>query len=202
LVRHEEIREVVAVAREETPGDRRLVAYIVPTTANAPTASELKTFLRTSLPEFMVPSAIVVLDAFPLTPNGKIDRVALPAPGHARSENGFVPLGSPTEEVVGGVWSEVLGIEPIGAADDFFDLGGHSLLATRVISRLRKAFDVEIALRSIFAEPTVAGLAAAVDELVRAGSKSRGLVLTPVNRERHRVKGSSHAASVERGERG
>jgi acyl-coenzyme A synthetase/AMP-(fatty) acid ligase/acyl carrier protein len=189
LARHPGVRDVVVVAPEIEPGNRRLVGYVVAheLAAQGELEAELKGFLGSVLPEYMVPAAIVVLEVFPLTPSGKVDRLALAAAGNVRSENGFVPAGTATEETVAGVWSEVLGIQPIGATDNFFDLGGHSLLATRVISRIRKAFDVEIGLRSIFAAPTVAGLATIVDGLLETEQQAGGLVLTPVNRERHRV---------------
>ena len=189
LASHPAVRDVVVVAREDEPANRRLVGYILAHGSAAPgqLEVELKSYLAALLPEYMVPSAIVVLDQFPLSPNGKIDRSALPAPGNVQPEDRFVPVSSPIEETIASVWSEVLAIQPIGATDNFFDLGGHSLLATRVISRIRKAFDVEIGLRSIFAEPTVAGLARIVDDLLKADRQAEGLVLTPVNRDRHRV---------------
>jgi acyl carrier protein len=114
----------------------------------------------------MVPSAFVALAALPLSPNGKIDRRALPAPDHARpgSDGSYVAPHGPVEEAVAQVWAEVLGVERVGARDNFFDLGGHSLLATQVLSRLRQAFPVDLSPRRLFEEPTVANLARAIQE--------------------------------------
>ena len=113
----------------------------------------------------MIPSTFVFLDSLPLTPNGKIDRGALPAPTSARPElvETFAAAGTPTEEVLAGLWTELLGVEQVGIHDNFFDLGGHSLLATQVISRVRELFHVEIALRQLFETPTVADLAQSIE---------------------------------------
>jgi acyl carrier protein len=117
--------------------------------------------LRRRLPEIMVPPAFVVLDAMPLTPNGKVDRRKLPAPEAGRSELGhaFVAPSTPVEEALAIIWSEVLGLEKIGAEDSFFELGGHSLLATQLISRLREVFKFELSLRSLFENPRIRGFA-------------------------------------------
>jgi acyl carrier protein len=122
--------------------------------------SQIRCFLKQNLPDYMVPSAFVVLERLPLTPNGKLDRRALPVPHQfmVDLEKTFKPPRTPSERVVAGIWAEVLGIEQVGKHDNFFQLGGHSLLATQIISRLREAFRVEIPLRSIFQEPTVVGL--------------------------------------------
>src|SRR5206468_1676699 len=118
--------------------EKRLVAYVVPEPGQPLTNSELRGFLKQKLPEYMVASAFVMLDALPLTPNGKIDRRALPASDQARSDSqrDFVAPRTPTEEVLAGIWAQLLGIEQVGIYDDFFELGGHSLLATRLISRV------------------------------------------------------------------
>ena len=122
----------------------------------------------------MVPSGIVSLEALPLTPNGKVDRQALPDPGQARLTESadFVPPRGPVEEMVASGWGSLLGVERVGAHDNFFDLGGHSLLATQVVSRLREAFGVEIPLRALFEFPTVAGLAAQIESMKRVGASS------------------------------
>ncbi|HEY2739428.1 MAG TPA: amino acid adenylation domain-containing protein, partial [Thermoanaerobaculia bacterium] len=168
------VREAVVVVREDVPGDRRLVAYVV---ADAPVdapVEELRRSLRERLPDAMVPSAFVTLAALPLTSNGKVDRKALPAAGQHSSEESH--LGShlaprtPVEEVLAGIWAEVLGRERVGVADSFFGLGGHSLLATRVTSRLRKAFGVELPLRDLFETATLAELATRVEVALRAGA--------------------------------
>ncbi len=170
LAVHEALGEVVVVAREDRPGDRRLVGYAVPSPgAEPPPAAELREFLRLRLPEFMVPSDFVLLPEMPRTPNGKVDRKALPAPDEARASSsvGFVAPRTPEEELLAGIWSELLGVERVGVEDDFFDLGGHSILATRVAARVRAAFGVELPLRALFETPTVAGIAALVEQARR-----------------------------------
>ncbi|MDQ3942418.1 MAG: amino acid adenylation domain-containing protein, partial [Actinomycetota bacterium] len=162
LGQHPEVREVVVMAREDESGDRRLVAYyVVPERGQEPTTSELGGYLKKRLPEYMVPSAFVVLEALPLTPNGKVDRRALPAPDRTRPEldGTFVPPRGPIEEMVAGIWAEVLGVDQVGVHDDFFELGGHSLLATQLIARLRETSGVELSMRNLFESSTVAGLA-------------------------------------------
>jgi amino acid adenylation domain-containing protein len=152
------VQEDVVLAREDKPGDRRLVAYVVPDRESSLTVSKLRRFLWKKLPGYMVPSAFVFLDALPLTPNGKVDRRALPAPDATRPdlEEVFVAPRTPIEELVTGVWAEALELEQVGIHDNFFDLGGHSLLATSVVSQLRDLFRVELPLRSLFEAPTVA----------------------------------------------
>jgi amino acid adenylation domain-containing protein len=159
LLDHERIKEVAVIARENQNGEQMLVAYLVPAKQPTPTVSELQRFLNKRLPNYMVPSAFVRLDAIPLTPNGKIDRRALPVPGQADLEKSFVAPRTPVEERLASIWTEVLHREPIGIYDNFFELGGHSLLATQVISRISEALSVAIPLRSLFETPTVAGLA-------------------------------------------
>jgi amino acid adenylation domain-containing protein len=153
----EGIKDVVVVAYEESPGDKRLVAYV----AAEVEVRELRKHLERSLPEYMVPSTFVLLDALPLTPNGKIDRRALPAPHvDAVASGEYVAPRNATEEALVSIWREVLKHERIGIYDDFFELGGHSLLAMRVIARIREAFQVELPLRTLFEAPRVAQLAA------------------------------------------
>jgi amino acid adenylation domain-containing protein len=166
---HPDVRQAVVVVREDAPGDRRLVAYVVAGESAAVTPAELKAHLKGRLPEYMVPSAVVMLDALPLTPSGKVARRALPAPEYAAAEEAYVAPRTPTEEVLAGVWAEVLRLERVSAEESFFDLGGHSLLATRVVSRIREVFAVELPLRALFEGPTVAELARRVEEMRRAG---------------------------------
>jgi amino acid adenylation domain-containing protein len=154
------VREAAVVVREDTAGDRRLVAYV----AGEVETDELREHLRGRLPEHMLPGAIVLLDALPLTANGKLDRRALPAPDLASAEERYVAPRTPVEEVLAGIWAETLRLERVGAEDNFFDLGGHSLLATRVVSRVRELFGVELPLRALFEGPTVAELARAVED--------------------------------------
>ena len=166
LIQNPAVGEAVAVAREDTPGDKRLVAYVVPAQSHNPTVSELRLYLREQLPDYMVPSVVILLESFPRTPNGKLDRKSLPAPDRARPrlEEVFVPPSSPAEEIVAGIWAEMLGLDQVGAQDNFFDLGGHSLLAVRIQSRLSKEFQRQIPLLRLFQYPTVSALAQFLNE--------------------------------------
>jgi acyl carrier protein len=166
LVQHPAIAEAVAVAREEVPGEKCLVAYVVPREEPAPTTSDLRHLLKQKLPDYMVPGAFVFLSSLPLTPNGKVNRSALPAPDQSRPElkEAFVAPHSPAEETVAGIWENILGRRKIGIHDNFFDLGGHSLLATQVVSRLSEVFHIDLPLRILFEKPTVAELAAVLSE--------------------------------------
>jgi amino acid adenylation domain-containing protein len=181
LAKHPAVEQTVVVASEGEAGDSLLVAYIVSHGGAALRSGDLRNFLKESLPDYMVPSVFVSLDAFPLTPNGKINRLALPAQSRARVETGerYVAPSTPTEEILAGVWSGLLGLERVGAHDNFFELGGHSLLATRVVSRVRELFGVELPLRNLFEVPTVAGLAASLEKALKAG---RGLHASPITR--------------------
>ncbi len=172
LGQHEAVRDAVVLVREDQPGDKRLVAYVVAApAAAAPAFSELRGFLSEKLPEYMVPSAYILLDEIPLTPNGKVDRRALPVPDEARPELGGVYVAPSTEleEAVAGIWAEVLKVERVGVHDNFFELGGHSLLVTQVVSRLRKSLQVELPLRSLFESPTVVGLAETIKKVKHNG---------------------------------
>jgi amino acid adenylation domain-containing protein len=160
---HERVTDCVVVAREDVPGDRRLVAYVV----GAVETEALREHLRQSLPEYMVPAAFVALDALPLTPNGKLDRKALPAPDLASAEKRYVAPRTPVEEVLAGIWAEVLGRERVGVTESFFELGGHSLLATRLISRVRQVLGVEVALGEVFRSPVLADLSRAIEDAAR-----------------------------------
>ena len=167
LAQHLAVRQAVVVAREDVPGDKRLVAYVVPQPHQMPTISGLRGYLQAKLPDYMVPSAFVLLEAFPLTPNGKVDRRALPAPELTRPElqEAFVAPRTSIEEVVTGIWSQILGIEQIGIHDDFIALGGDSLMAMQVIARLRRVLQVQLSLTRFFEAPTVAQLAEIVTQL-------------------------------------
>lgn len=167
LTQHPGVAGNAVVAREDVPGERRLVAYVVhPQQQPAPTVAEMHEFLAARLPDHMVPSAFVVLESLPLTPNGKIDRRALPAPGQpqpAEAEE-FVAPDGPVETKLAAIWSEVLKIDQVGVFDNFFRLGGHSLMAIRVIHRVNQAFRIDLSVRRVFEDPTVAGLALVVEE--------------------------------------
>ncbi|MFI0819508.1 non-ribosomal peptide synthase/polyketide synthase [Streptomyces sp. NPDC021098] len=163
LSRHRDVTHAVAVVREDRPGDRRLVAYVVAAPGAVPDPAALRAHTARSLPEFMVPAAVVVLGALPLTPSGKVARRALPAPDPTASVGGRGPR-TPREEMLCGLFAEVLGCARPGIDDGFFALGGHSLLATRLISRVRAVLGVELAVRDVFEAPTVAGLAARIED--------------------------------------
>ena len=160
------------------------MAYVVAAPGRGLTLAEMRESLGSRLPEPMIPTVLVVLPALPLTANGKVDRAALPAPQLAgrEAEAGWVAPRTPAEEILAGIWSEVLGLERVGAADNFFDLGGHSLLATRVISQLRGTFQVELGLRALFEAPTVAELASRIEEALRAGAGVQAPPIEPVDR--------------------
>ena len=169
LSRHAGVRECVVVARQDE-GEKRLVAYIVPSGTSAPTNNELRTFVGNDLPDYMIPAAFVALDELPIGPNGKVDRNALPAPDDTnimRDEDYLKPR-SATEQRIASIVAPLLGLKQVGINDNFFLLGGNSLLGTQVIARLRSAFGVDVSLLSLFDKPTVAGIAAEIEELVLA----------------------------------
>ena len=167
LSQHPEIESAVAIAREEDSETKTLVAYVVPKNLNLVNNHELilelREFLEARLPQQMIPSALMSLNALPLTPSGKIDRRALPEIQDAPRE--FIPPQTETEKTVAAIWAEVLKRSQISIDDDFFELGGHSLLATQVISRLREQYQQEIALRSLFENPTLTQLASYLDKI-------------------------------------
>ncbi|WP_414542078.1 amino acid adenylation domain-containing protein [Nostoc sp. CCY0012] len=187
LIQHSVVQDSVVIVREDNPGDKRLVAYIVAKTDNLESVnnseliSNLRKYFKENVPEYMIPSAFVLLEKLPLTPNGKIDRKALPIPDLTQfiPESEFAAPVTPMEEMLVGIWTQVLGLEKVGVNDNFFELGGHSLLATRVISQIRQAFKVELPLRRLFESPTVAELAKDVQTAINTG---KGLELPPINR--------------------
>jgi len=162
---HPDVRDAVVAARADATGEARLVAWVVPAgEGKVPDPAGLRDHLRARLPEHMVPTFFVALESFPLTPSGKLDRRALPAPEGTAEAREYVAPRNPVEELLAEIVAEVLGLERVGVNDHFFELGGHSLLATRVISRIRKQFGVELALRALFEAPTVALLAELLSE--------------------------------------
>lgn len=183
LSQHPAVQETVVLAQEDAQGDKRLVAYVV--TQQQPALSDLRRFLIEKLPEYMVPSIFVPLVALPLTPNGKVDRRSLKVPDltQLQPEVPFVAPCTPIEEMLAGIWAEVLGIEKIGIHDNFFELGGHSLLATRVISQLRKVLEVELPLRRLFEQPTVAELAKDIETATKAGLGPESPSIKPIARD-------------------
>ncbi|MEH2157011.1 non-ribosomal peptide synthetase, partial [Nostoc sp.] len=166
LSQHKDVKTSVVIIREDIPGNKRLVAYVVPQPHITPTVSVLRSFLKEKLPDYMVPNAIVTLESLPLTPNGKLDRCALPAPDlQSQLSDKYVAPRNPIEEILSLIWAQVLRVEQIGIHDNFFELGGHSLLATQLVSRIRTNLKVELSLRSLFAAPTIAQLAPIIQRL-------------------------------------
>jgi amino acid adenylation domain-containing protein len=179
IVAYPGVDQARVMMREDQPGDKRLVAYVV---GSAETEA-LRAHLRQSLPEYMVPQAIVPLDRLPLNANGKVDRKALPAPEYGGAGETYVAPRTPTEEVLAGIWAEVLGLERVGVEEGFFELGGHSLLATRVAARVRGVFSVELPLRAVFEQSVLSALAAEVDRLRGTGAAAGDDPITPAARE-------------------
>jgi acyl carrier protein len=161
LREHEDVREAAVAAHADKKDDTHLVAYVI-AKEQTPTASELRAFLKEKLPEYMVPHVYLFLDKLPRTRHGKVDRLALPRPEGTERELDvpFVAPRNAVEEVLSEIFAEVLSFERVGINDNFFELGGHSLLATQLVSRVRKSFQSDLALRKIFEAPTVASLAA------------------------------------------
>jgi amino acid adenylation domain-containing protein len=161
LGQHPAVRKAVVIAREDVPGEKRLVAYVVASHESTPTFSELRSFLKEKLPDYMIPSAFVYPDALPITPHGKVDRRALPAPEQSRSELEavYVAPQSEVERIIAEVWQQVLRIEQVGMHDNFFDLGGHSLLLIQIHNKFQELFKKEIPIADIFRYPTIKALA-------------------------------------------
>jgi amino acid adenylation domain-containing protein len=166
LNQHIDVQICCVILCEDTPGDKYLVAYVVPHEQKTPTNQELRQFLSNNLPLYMVPQAFMMLESLPLTPNRKVDRRALPAADlYSNSRDKFVAPRTPTEEMLAQIWAQVLKVEQVGINDNFFEIGGHSLLATQVVSRIRNIFKVELPLRTLFAAATVAELARSIGQL-------------------------------------
>ena len=183
------VLQSAVIAREDTAGDKRLVGYVVWSEGEpAGGVKELRSHVQRRLPEYMVPSAFVSLESLPLTGNGKLDRKALPSPEGVRTElaSSYVAPGDAVEEILAGVWEQVLGVERVGVEDNFFELGGHSLLATQVVSRIRDLFQVELPLRVLFENPTVRAVAAEV-ELARTNGGAVAPPLLPAARNGDRL---------------
>ena len=173
------VREAAVIAREDTPGATRLVAYlsVEPHLAGRNASSTLRPYLTSQLPDYMVPAAFVVVERLPLSPNGKLDRRALPAPGNedfARRQ--YEAPNGETETLLAQLWADLLGLERIGRHDDFFELGGHSLLAVQVTLRAREIFGVEMPLRGVFEHPSLLALADLINTLQLAQYESDELL--------------------------
>ncbi len=202
LASHASVKQAVVLAREdEQSGDKRLVGYAVLHREKPTTVEDLRQHLRTQLPDYMVPGALLILDKLPLNANGKVDRQGLPSPQAAGPANQrpYVAPRTPVEEVVTNIWAEVLRVPQVGADDNFFELGGHSLLATQVVSRghsllatqvvsrIREHFNVELALRSLFEKPTVNALASEIETVREGAAHSEPNPITRASRERYRI---------------
>ncbi|HJX27966.1 MAG TPA: amino acid adenylation domain-containing protein, partial [Thermoanaerobaculia bacterium] len=170
-------------AREDLPGSKQLIGYVVVEPGRSLDAQALRHSLQEQLPEYMVPSTLVFLDALPLTPNGKVDRRALPAPERMEAPKVRAAPRTPLQDLLAGLWAEVLGVAEVGLHDDFFELGGHSLLATRLMSRVRATFEVEVPLRELFDAPTVATLSAVIETAKEGGRSLPVPPMAPVLRD-------------------
>jgi amino acid adenylation domain-containing protein len=177
LARHAAVRQAVASIWETEVGDKRLVAYIVTDSSQLPQTRELRNFLKTQLPDYMIPASFMTLEAIPLTPNGKVDRTALPTPNlDAKLQESFVPPQTDVEQILAKIWEDVLRLPRVGIHDNFFELGGHSLLATQVISRIQQNLKVALPIRSLFETPTIEELAIVVVEKKLEQVKSEKLL--------------------------
>ncbi len=171
ITQHPAVRETVVVVRDDSTDSQRIVAYVVPQKEQILTTFELRDFLESKLPSYMIPGAFIILEALPLMPNGKVDRKALPIPELTQILSSDIILPStPIENLLAGIWAEILGIEKVGIDNNFFELGGHSLIATRVISQIRQVFQVELPLRYLFEKPTIAGLAKEIEKAIKVDS--------------------------------
>jgi len=163
----------VVVAKAESSGNKRLIAYVVPDQDRTTSTGELRGYLKGNLPDYMIPASFTMLEALPLTANGKIDRKALPAPAQDRSTlfGEYVAPRSAVEQILARIWAELLQVERVGLNDNFFDLGGHSLLAARLVARLRSVLSIELPLRAVFESPTLVDLSETV--LQQEGQRAR-----------------------------
>jgi amino acid adenylation domain-containing protein len=170
LLVHEDVKQAVVVVREDVPGDKRLVAYVAGKRDGCPGSSEVRQHLKRMLPDYMVPSAIVAVPEVPLTPNGKVDRKALPAPDRSGPADAYLPPRTAVESRLATIWAGILRADRVGIADDFFERGGHSLLAMRMVARAGKEFGIDLPLRVLFEAPTLGELASRIAHLADAGT--------------------------------
>jgi hypothetical protein len=179
LMQHPEVSECVVLAREDEPGTKRLVAYVVGEKQATLKVTELRNWVKERLPEYLVPAAFVMLEAMPVTGNGKADRRALPMPEASRPEleQEYVAPRTPAEQTLSGIWAEVLQLERVGVHDNFFELGGHSLLATQVTARIRDLLHLEVPLLKIFEFPVLAEFAEALSQFQPLPGKTAGMVI-------------------------
>ncbi|MCA9941005.1 MAG: hypothetical protein KC418_20340, partial [Anaerolineales bacterium] len=168
LTEHPQVGQAAVIAREDTPGNSYLTAYVVGIEDHALNVNEIRAFLQEKLPDYMIPTSIVMLEAMPLTTSGKLDRRMLPTPERVRPEldGGYVAPRTLSEEMLTELWAETLGIEQPGIYDNFFELGGHSMLVIQLMAKVQDVFQVELSLRLFFEQPTIAELALALDEIL------------------------------------
>jgi amino acid adenylation domain-containing protein len=185
LEQHQAVRETAVIARENVPGETRLVAYLVPAQERTPTVTELRRWLKKRLPDSMIPATFVWLDVMPLTTSGKVDRRVLPEPDLTRSDlaETFVAPRTPSEQQVAAIWCHLLDLERVDIHDNFFELGGHSLLAVQLMSRVRAATHVEVSLLSFFETPTVLGIAGLIEAARQTEHTPQALAIAPMPRE-------------------
>jgi hypothetical protein len=190
LAEHPAVHEAVVMVREDVPGDKRLAAYVVPSPFEIFDTNEVRGALFEKLPAYMVPTSFVMLDQLPLTPSGKLDRRALPAPelSGIQSEREYVAPRTEVEESLAGIWTRLLKVERVGVNDNFFELGGHSVLVTRMISEVNSIFQVDISLRIVFETPIISSIASEIEKAMAGHTKSLEPEIIPIARELRRVK--------------
>ena len=188
---HPAIEESVVIAHDESNNNKRLVAYVVARLDQELNVEELRSFLRTRLPEYMLPASFIVLPQLPLLPSGKINRRGLPAPNHEATTSEFVTARTPVEASLANLWCAVLGRERVSVNESFFDLGGHSLLATQLVSRLRREFGIDLPVRSVFESPTIAELATVIEVARKKASRMQPAEILPAVRVPRRIKMTS-----------
>lgn len=188
LSRHPAVERCVVIAREDTPGDKRLVAYIIPASHSPPAVNEVQTYLKSKLPDYMIPSAMITVEEFPLTPNGKLDRAALPPLALSRPDlsNTLVAPDGPVEEMLAEIWQDVLQLDQIGRHDNFFQLGGHSLLAVQLLSRIEQYTGHKVSLTTLFQAPTIEQLSHYINQSSTKASLQSLVPLRP-NSSQHPI---------------
>ncbi|MBG9687406.1 non-ribosomal peptide synthetase, partial [Bacillus mycoides] len=184
LIKDVNIKEVVVIVHEDVLGEKRLVAYVVPNEKQSLNTKSLRSLLKGNLPDYMIPSAFIVMDKFPLTLNGKIDRQALPMPEKFESmrDKDFVAPRNRTEELLADIWCTVLQVDKVGIDDNFFEMGGHSLLATQVLWQLREVISVDISVRDLFTYPNIEDLALYIETVQRGGTED---LILPISRDKY-----------------
>ena len=193
LAAHPVVRENVVMVREDTIGDKRLVAYVIPTQDELPKSSDIRNFLKERLPDFMIPTTLVLLPSLPLSPNGKLDRKALPAPNESvpMLEIAYVAPRTATEKTLAEIWSKVIGVDQVGLSDNFFEIGGHSLLIIQIVARVRDIFGVDLPLRTLFKNATIGALAEEIERVKARSAELYKPTLAAAARQAYRMKRSS-----------